>query len=131
MEEVNKDFNRRRAERASIVGSYVSWKVLDANKWSVFENELEAPVINVSKGGICFSAKEGLPPNALLGLNIRFNEASQPIKMFGRVVWSKDKNYDSRNPEIGVMFSWWMREKDKKELDRFVDEHIAEGFIYK
>src|SRR3989338_3933830 len=127
----NKEAERRKFQRAEIIGTYVQYKVLDAAKWTFYQDELEEPIKNISRGGVCFESKDTIPPNTLLGLNIRFSKAAEPVKMFGRVVWSRDKKEEDQRFEIGVIFSWWMKERDKRELDKFVEAHLAEGALYR
>src|SRR3989338_3487957 len=124
-DELNKEAERRKAQRVGIIGSYVQYKVLYASRWTSYQDEVAEPIKNISKGGVCFESQGALPSDALLGLNIKFNEAASPIKMFGRIVWAREKRYNDRKSEVGVIFSWWMKEKDKRELDRFIERHLA------
>ena|SRR3990167_3481317 len=128
---MNKDIERRKFNRVGIIGSYVQYKVLNAAKWSLYQDKLEEPVKNISTGGVCFDSKDPISPNTLLGLNIKFNEAAMPIKIFGRVAWSRDKKEEDKKFEIGVIFSGWTKDRDKLELNKFIEDHLVEGTIYK
>lgn len=128
---MDKDIEHRKDKRAVIVGSYVQYKVLDASRWSLYQDELREPIKNISRSGVCFETGEALLPNMLVGLNIKFNEAAPPIKLFGRVVWSRDKKDEGLRYENGIVFSLWIKEKDRRELDRFIEGQLAEGTIYK
>ena len=68
---------------------------LDAHhllKYKVIEKEEEqlSFIRNIGAGGVCFVAKEIIPPEKVIEIVISFPGFSHPIKATARIVWNKE-----------------------------------------
>ena len=74
----------------------------------IVENEpvrKEVTTNDLSCEGLRFTSEEGVREGALLELNLNIPDASNPVHINGKVVWSKRLSTEDRSPfEVGVEF---------------------------
>ncbi|MBU2063750.1 MAG: PilZ domain-containing protein [Candidatus Omnitrophica bacterium] len=113
--------DKRQFKRVNVPGLKVGFKIYDLRAWSNYLDRTLESIQNISMGGISFRSDQDLAIKAPLGLDIRITPEQGPIKTFGRVAWikkNKENDYD-----LGVKFSWWDREEDKKALYDLIQQH--------
>ena len=67
--------------------------------------------LNISGGGICFSADERLEPNSLIALELKSPHFPSPIIAMAKVVWCKRRGLKGKKYDVGAEF-WWIGWKD-------------------
>lgn len=105
---------KRKFERSKIPGSKVSFKLLDPRTYSTYHEKILEPITNISLGGICFRTKNELPVKAPIGIDIKIDAEKESIRTFGRIAWIKRTSPESSDYDLGVSFSWWNNDEDKK-----------------
>lgn len=95
---------------------------------------IETFTLNISGGGICFSADEKLEPDTLIALELRSPHFPSPIIAMARVVWCKRRRLRGKKYDVGAEF-WWIGWKDdgaqeaiaKHIRQRLASEEETEG----
>jgi hypothetical protein len=105
---------KRKFQRVDTPELRVSFKLLDPRTWSTYHEKTLNPVQNFSLGGLALTTSNELAVKAPVGIDIKISPAHDAIRTFGRVAWIR-KNTDKNNEyTLGISFSWWKREEDKK-----------------
>jgi len=115
---------KRKFERVSIPGSKVSFKLLDPRSWSTYHEKTINPIDNISLGGLSFKTNTELALKAPVGVDIRITPEHEPIRTFGRVAWIKRNKAIEDDYTLGVSFSWWKRDDDKKTVYEVIQNNI-------
>jgi len=113
----------RKFERAEIPDLKVSFNLLDPRTWSTYLDKTLENIENISLGGLAFRSATPLERLAPVGLDIRIGPEQQLVKTFGRVAWIK-KN-EGEDYSLGVRFSWWKDEADKKTIYNLIKQHVS------
>jgi len=79
------------------------------------------PVKDVSLGGIGVKSKEKFSKKSLAYLNIDLDEFMETIGVIAKVHWCRGEKIDY---EMGLSFSWWPKQKDKRLLEEFVENKM-------
>jgi len=77
--------------------------------------------VNISGGGICFTAEEELEPNTLLALELKSPQFPSPIIALAKVVWCRKRGLKG-GYEVGAEF-WWIGWKDNT-AQQAIAEHV-------
>ncbi len=105
---------KRKFQRVNIPDLKVSFKLLDPRTWSTYHEKRLDSVANISLGGISLKTNNELAVKAPIGIDIKINPDLDPIRTFGRVAWIKKEPDIDNEYSLGISFSWWKREEDKK-----------------
>ena len=105
---------KRKFLRVNVPGLRVSFKLLDPRTYSTYHEKILEPVSNISLGGVALRTKNELPVKAPIGLDIKINPEQETIRTFGRIAWIKRIDPQSSDFDVGISFSWWDKEEDKK-----------------
>ena len=96
----NAVFQRRKFPR---VGQEYQILYTTINKEELTHTPLQSLAVNISGGGVCFTAREALAKDALLALEITAEDTST-ILALARVAWCKHKG---NGYDVGAEF-WWI-----------------------
>ena len=114
---------KRKFKRVSIPDVKVNYKLLDPRTWSTYHEKFLNLVENISLGGLAVIGVTEMPLHAPVGVDINLGYGhDKVIKAFGRVAWIK-KQQD--NYMLGISFSWWKKEDDKKILFNLIQKRSA------
>lgn len=116
---------QRRFKRISTNEVAVTYKLYNTHTLPMYQDEIEENAHNISLGGISFKTHTPLPHDAPIGLNIRLGK-TRPIRTFGRIVWA-DNPTPAADGKVGVRFSWWLSDEDKKILNSYIDKQAPRG----
>ncbi|MFH1459546.1 MAG: PilZ domain-containing protein [Candidatus Omnitrophota bacterium] len=110
---------RRQFKRVKIEKMDADYKIVDFTFWAEYRAQGHNLLNDISLGGISFSAKNTLPKDSLLNLKLKNGDMVKVGDIFGRVVRIRELN--NQDYEIGVNFSWWDDEQDKKKLRNILE----------
>ena len=85
------------------------------------EQSLESFILNVSGGGLCFTAKEEFPPETLLAVEMQAQALESPVIAIVNTVWCQKRRLDAMY-DLGCEF-WWIGWKDdnaQKQLSDYI-----------
>ncbi|MCB2169258.1 MAG: PilZ domain-containing protein [Deltaproteobacteria bacterium] len=84
---------------------------------------LSSLAINVSGGGVCFTAKNEVPADAMLALEIESPDFEMPIIAMAKAVWCKKRRMDDMY-DLGCEFYWvgWKDDSAQKSLADFIKD---------
>ena len=114
---------KRNFSRVKIPDIKVSFKLLDPRTWSTYHEKSLTMVENISLGGLAIKTNNELTVKAPVGIDIKISPDHDPIRTFGRVVWIRKEDGDNDNYTMGMSFSWWKKEEDKKILHNIIEKH--------
>jgi len=109
---VEKSLEKRTCLRFQIPGASVKYK---KEKISLKKNDYIAeflPVLDISRGGICFLARELLKFGSLITLQISVPGETVPLTLKGTVRWHSLSPSHSYRYQIGVQFLPYGEKKD-------------------
>ncbi|MBI4844871.1 MAG: PilZ domain-containing protein [Candidatus Omnitrophica bacterium] len=113
---------KRKFIRVNVPNIRVSFKLLDPRTWSSYHEKNITPVENISLGGVALKTANELTVKAPIGLDLRYDPEKESIRTFGRVAWIKKESGD-KEYSLGISFSWWKREEDKKVIFDLIKKH--------
>ncbi|MFH1459600.1 MAG: PilZ domain-containing protein [Candidatus Omnitrophota bacterium] len=118
---------KRKFKRVFVPGLKASFKLLDPRTWSTYHDKKITNVANISLGGLALKTNTLLSLQSPIGLDIKVDSADDPIRTFGRVAWiKKEANANAEDDyTLGVSFSWWKKEEDKKIIFDAIQKQIA------
>ncbi|MBU1086481.1 MAG: PilZ domain-containing protein [Candidatus Omnitrophica bacterium] len=105
---------KRQYKRVTLPGVSCSFKLLDPRTWSTYHDKTVNDVQDISIGGLRLCTKNELILKAPIGIDIKINSSQELIRTFGRVAWIRKKNPTSDDYNVGISFSWWKNDEEKK-----------------
>jgi len=105
---------KRRHKRVFLPEMRCSFKLLDPRTWSTYLDKTVNKVHDISIGGLRLNTKNKLSLKAPIGIDIKINSAQTSIRTFGRVAWIKKETQKSEAYDVGISFSWWKNDDEKK-----------------
>jgi c-di-GMP-binding flagellar brake protein YcgR len=114
------DNERRKDKRVKIEKVDADYKLVDFNFWAESRSKGTNLLKDISAGGISFSTTDILPKDSLMSLNLTLGDMVKVGDVYGRIVRIRDIGND--NHEIGINFSWWNNDADKKSLVKLLDD---------
>ncbi len=105
---------KRKFLRYNVTGIKASFKLLDPRTYSTYHEKILDTAANISLGGIALRTKTELPLRTPIGVDIKISPEHHSIRTFGRIAWIKQTDPQSNDFDIGISFSWWNNEEDKK-----------------
>ncbi len=117
---MNKNDERRKDKRVKIEKVDADYKLVDFNFWAESRSKGTNLLKDISAGGMSFSSSDILPKDSLMSLNLTLGDMVKVGDVYGRVVRVRDIGEDDH--EIGINFSWWDSEVDKKNLVRILED---------
>lgn len=105
---------KRKFLRSNVLGLKVSFKLLDPRTYSTYHEKILEPASNISLGGLALRTKTELPVRSPIGVDIKISPEQQSIRTFGRIAWIKRSDPQSSDFDLGISFSWWNNDEDKK-----------------
>ena len=105
---------KRKFLRGNIPGLKVSFKLLDPRTYSTYHEKILEPVSNISLGGLALRTTSELPIKAPIGIDIKISPDHKNIRTFGRIAWIRRTDPQSSDFDLGISFSWWNSDEDKK-----------------
>lgn len=122
MDDKNRIAEKREHARVETPGVTAAYRLLDLAKVANAQAKTSVQVNNISLGGASLTLDQPLPKEAPISMDIRMNEFVEMIKSFGKVVWTR-KNRPNVY-EVGVVFSWWTKEEDKRNLADYIERNL-------
>ncbi len=88
--------------------------------------ERGAMAVNISGGGMCFSADRQLQPGSLVALEMSLSQLPTPVLSLGRVAWCEvgaGGKFD-----VGVEFWWigWADEEAQRHMLGYIGQKLKE-----
>ena len=105
---------KRKFQRTNIPGLKVSFKLLDPRNYSTYHEKIIDSAANISLGGLALRTKTELPVKSPIGVDIKISPKHESIRTFGRIAWIKRSDPQTSDFDVGISFSWWNNEEDKK-----------------
>ena len=93
----------------------VSYSLVDQEQFD--RNPVSSLAVNISGGGICFSAQEHLAKGSMVALDIDADDLHSSILALAKVKWCKNRGDDY---EIGAEF-WWIGWRDNEAQSSVAD----------
>lgn len=125
MDTKNNYEEKRKFLRVNIPELRVSFKLLDPRTWSTYHEKMLNSIQNISLGGIALKTTNELAVKSPIGIDIRISPEQESIRTFGRVSWiRKDASVDNEYT-MGISFSWWKREEDKKIIFDAIQKYAS------
>ena len=113
---------KRKYKRVNLPGARCSFKLLDPRTWSTYHDKALSEIQDISIGGLRFFTNNELSLKAPIGVDIKIDPEKESIRTFGRVAWIRKENPACEDYSVGVSFSWWKREEDKKVIFEAIDK---------
>ena len=120
---MNKNDERRKDKRVKIEKVDADYKLVDFNFWAEFCSKGTNMLKDISAGGMSFSTSDILPKDSLMSLNLTLGDMVKVGDVYGRIVRIRDVG--ENHHEIGINFSWWDNESDKKKLVKILEDQAA------
>lgn len=95
---------RRKCERFKVFGTVLSYRSEKRFFKHPEDAGIDAPVYDISFGGVRFLSDSRIKVGAQLALDIRIPGQSKPLRFKGKVVWVAPHPGQSYQYEIGVQF---------------------------
>lgn len=105
---------RRKYKRIKVTKVGADYQLVDFNFWAESRAKGSNSLKDISLGGIAFSTNDAMPQDSLISLNLKLGDVVKIGDVYGRVV--RMREVENNEYEIGINFSWWDREEDKKNL---------------
>jgi len=83
------------------------------------ENPLNSLMLNLSGGGVCFTATEELAPETAVALEMQPPDLESPVIAIANTIWCKKRRRDNLF-DIGCEF-WWIGWKDDNAQAQLAD----------
>ena len=100
-----KGLERRICQRFSIQGAAISYQKRKLLRFMMKVEEWNCPVLDLSRGGLCFLNQKPLNPDSKVSLQLFTPDEPIPVSLEGRVCWSIPSTGKSYSYEVGVQFS--------------------------
>lgn len=126
MDTSNFQDEKRHFQRVVLPGMSCSFKLLDPRTWSTYQDKTLNDVQDISIGGLRVCTKNELSLKAPVGVDIKIDSNQETIRTFGRVAWISKINQVSNDYSVGISFSWWKNDEEKK----IVYDAIAKKISY-
>ena len=83
--------------------------------------------VNISGGGMCFSADGPLEPGSMVALEMTLSDLPTPVVSLGRVVWSEPSE-EAGKFDVGVEFWWigWADEEAQNRMLGYINQKLGE-----
>ena len=111
---------RRKFKRIKISKVDADYRLVDFNFWAEFRSHGSNSLKDISLGGTSFTACDTMPYDSLMSFNLKIGDMIKIGDVYGRVV--RMRELENNKYEIGVNFSWWGKEEDKKNLVKLISE---------
>ncbi len=95
---------RRKCKRFEVAGTELSYRIEKRLFKGSEDSGIEAPVYDISYGGVRFLSNSQIKSGAELVLDIRIPGESDPLHFKGKVAWVAPHPGQSYQYEIGVQF---------------------------
>ncbi|MFH0874991.1 MAG: PilZ domain-containing protein [archaeon] len=105
---------RRKYKRIKISKVGADYRLVDFNFWAESRSRGSNALKDISLGGISFSTNDAMPQDSLVSLNLKLGDIIKIDDVYGRVI--RIRELKNNEYEIGITFSWWDKEEDKKNL---------------
>lgn len=115
---------KRKFQRVNIPGAKVSFKLLDPRTWSTYQEKILEPISNISLGGVAFKTINDLSVKTPVGVDIKISPEHDTIRTFGRIAWIERENPQSNVFNLGISFSWWKHDEDKKLVYEAIKKEV-------
>ncbi|MDD5747086.1 MAG: PilZ domain-containing protein [Candidatus Omnitrophica bacterium] len=116
---------KRKFSRVNIPELRVSFKLLDPRTWSTYHEKMLNPIKNISLGGIALKTTSELAVKSPVGIDIRISPEHEAIRTFGRVAWIRKETAVDNEYTMGISFSWWKKEEDKKIIFDAIEKQAS------
>ena len=111
---------RRKYKRIRISKVGADYRLVDFNFWAESRSRGSNLLKDISLGGISFSTNDAMPQDSLVSLNLRLGDVVKIGDVYGRVV--RMRELKKNEYEVGINFSWWDKEEDKKNLAMILED---------
>ena len=125
MDTKSKFEEKRKFQRVNVPGLKVSFKLLDPRTWSTYHDKTLEPISNISLGGLALKTNHELSIKAPIGIDIKISPDCETIRTFGRIAWIRKNETQSNNFDLGISFSWWKRDEDKKLVYEAIQKQVS------
>ncbi|MCG2711620.1 MAG: PilZ domain-containing protein [Candidatus Omnitrophica bacterium] len=111
---------RRKYKRIKISKVGADYRLVDFNFWAESRSRGSNALKDISLGGISFSTNDAMPQDSLVSLNLKLGDVVKVGDVYGRVV--RMREIKNNEYEIGINFSWWDKEEDRKNLAMMLED---------
>jgi len=111
---------RRKYKRIRIEQVDADYRLVDFNFWAESRSRGHHLLKDISVGGMSFNTEDALPKDTLMSLNLKLGDMIKIGDIYGRVV--RISRLDDGKYDIGINFSWWDRDEDKKSLATILND---------
>jgi len=112
--------NRRYSKRKIAKNIFIALHPLNPQAWFRYWSESECIMRDISMVGVGIYSGENIPAGLPLSLDLRLGRNNpSTIRIFGKTKWSKKEDDKYR---IGISFSWWMDDQDRKIVNRYLEK---------
>ena len=116
---MTENIERRKFKRVRITEAGADYEMVDFTFWAQARAKGKEHVLNISLGGMSFKSSDDLPNESLLRIRLKVGTLVRIGDVCGRIV--RARYLDHNTYEIGVSFSWWNNDDDRKSLSRVID----------
>ncbi len=117
--EMDARIERRKFKRVRIDAAGADYQMVDFTFWAQARAKGREHLLNISLGGMSFKSPDDLPNESLLTIKLKVGDFVRIGDLCGPIV--RVRNIDTHTYEVGVSFSWWKNDEDKKSLSRVID----------
>ena len=95
---------------------------------SIAGSPINALMLNVSGGGICFSVEAPLAPGSILAVEMESADLDSPVICLARCVWCNPRKLDGRH-DVGAEFFWvgWKDDTAQVTIAEYVKQHTVDA----
>lgn len=115
---------RRKYKRIRVSKVGADYQLVDFNFWAESRSRGSNSLKDISLGGIALSTNDAMPQDSLVSLNLKLGDFVKIGDVYGRVV--RMRELENNEYEIGINFSWWDKEEDKKNLVKLISNGTRE-----
>ena len=114
----NNDEERRQYERMKVEKVGAAYRLVDPLLWAESRSRGTNCLEDISINGASFKSNDCLPSNSVIRLDLRLGGNFKIDGICGKI--ARVRELEDSQYEIGVTFSWWEKEEDKKNLRIFL-----------
>ena len=93
----------------------------------ILKEEICGVAVNISGGGMCFSADREIPPGSMVALEMSLSELPTPVVSLGKVVWC-DRGEEEGKYDVGVEFWWigWADAEAQGQMLKYINQKLGQ-----
>ena len=116
------DKERRQYKRKKVQEVGAAYRLVDPLLWAESRSRGTNCLDDISINGASFKSDDCLPRNTVVRLDLCLDSSFKIAGICGKIV--RVRQLEASGYEIGVTFSWWEKEEDKKNLRSFLEKKV-------